>query len=1021
MRKFLISVLLSLAAIQAYAQFYVGGEDPPAKWSSLKTQRYRLVYPSRMDSLARVYASELEKWRPIVGLSAGSDPCQRHCSRLPVILHGFTAASNGSVAWAPKRMELYTLPESGYPDAIPWEESLTVHESRHVAQMQFGYRGWFKPLSWLFGDISTGALSGIYPGTMLLEGDAVVAETALTRQGRGRRADFLNYYMLSFDAGQRRDWYRWRFGSYKLYAPDHYALGYMTVAGMRVLYDSPKFIGGYFGGIARRPLRLYPLSSEIRKASGTNFKEAFSAIQDMFYEDWKSQADARAPYTPARKVSVPDGWYSVYSGTTAWDGRLFSVLRGKRTAGTLVSNLPGGDLTEERPFSTSVSKLDSDGDRLWWSEAVPDKRWSMAGESRIRYAEHSPGKLTIKDFVTGGRFFNPAADSGRVAYVEYPVKGGSVLWVRDTATGETLQCAKAPDGMQLSEPAWWSGRLFVSAVTAGGTGIYEYSQGEFSAIMAPAHATLGCLRAWEEGLSFSSDRTGNFEIYSISPRDGKVFQLTSTRYGARDAFISSGTLYHTRPSLYDGWELWETDRSDFLGREVVYQELTPHAIADALSDQEKALQASSGRREGTAEISESTRYCKPAHLFRIHSWAPLAISSDDIMNLDGDIYEQDAFPGATVYFQNDLGTLSGSAAYCYGHDSRTLDRRHILSANFSYSGLYPVLDVSFKLGSRDAVRYSATTLTGGGFNIDRLGYVPLDYPLFRADIGAGVPLKASSGGWLRGLTPRASLSFRNDVFDKGAAVIDYSGTLSGTSVGTFTGISKDIATFMTVADLSVSGYLMQAVPQACAYPRLGIGAEAGYHTRPLLSDIYTSAVYGYLYGYLPGVRKQQGLRLTGLYQHLFGLDGLYVESYASDIPRGWSGTDLQNYLNLVSSDRLRLTADYSIPLWLGDLSFSRFLWWDISKLNGAVYLTHFSLDPHADLLMFDDVGKTTVAYSAGVTLKLHAASFLSMPFGGALGFRVGYNGGRAWQRLKDSGMNPGESHIYAGLTLTTDL
>ena len=65
-----------------------------------------------------------------------------------------------------------------------------------------------------------------------MEGDAVAAETALTSSGRGRSADFLEYFRVCFENGDLRDFDRWRFGSQKYYAPDYYKIGYLTVAGM---------------------------------------------------------------------------------------------------------------------------------------------------------------------------------------------------------------------------------------------------------------------------------------------------------------------------------------------------------------------------------------------------------------------------------------------------------------------------------------------------------------------------------------------------------------------------------------------------------------------------------------------------------------------------------------------------------------------------------------------------------------------------------------------------------------------
>ena len=72
-----------------------------------------------------------------------------------------------------------------------------------------------------------------------IEGDAVVAETALTPSGRGRTADFLNYYRIAFDNGDFRGWSQWLYGSQRNYYPNHYAMGYMTLANIRTAYDFP--------------------------------------------------------------------------------------------------------------------------------------------------------------------------------------------------------------------------------------------------------------------------------------------------------------------------------------------------------------------------------------------------------------------------------------------------------------------------------------------------------------------------------------------------------------------------------------------------------------------------------------------------------------------------------------------------------------------------------------------------------------------------------------------------------------
>ena len=88
---FLLFCLL-LAAAPARAQFYSAGTDPGrVRWSQIRTDNYRVIYPAGCDSLARAYALSLQTEYPRIGRSLGFAPSQ-FCRRpMPVILHPFTS------------------------------------------------------------------------------------------------------------------------------------------------------------------------------------------------------------------------------------------------------------------------------------------------------------------------------------------------------------------------------------------------------------------------------------------------------------------------------------------------------------------------------------------------------------------------------------------------------------------------------------------------------------------------------------------------------------------------------------------------------------------------------------------------------------------------------------------------------------------------------------------------------------------------------------------------------------------
>ena len=252
MRKLAIFFFLLLSCSVLKAQFSLNGSDPGnARWKSVDSPNFRIIYPVGEDSLARVYGSWLEKARNSVSWSSGMRIGEYYKRRMPVVLHSFYPVSNASVAWAPKRMDIFTTPDPFAPTPIVWEKLLAFHEGRHAAQMQAGAGGRFRILSRLTGELFAGAVAGIYPGPTFLEGDAVVTETALTESGRGRQGAFLSYLAPAFDSGDWRDYWRMSLGSDKYYTPDHYRAGYMLISGMRVFFDDPTFTDEYFSRVRR--------------------------------------------------------------------------------------------------------------------------------------------------------------------------------------------------------------------------------------------------------------------------------------------------------------------------------------------------------------------------------------------------------------------------------------------------------------------------------------------------------------------------------------------------------------------------------------------------------------------------------------------------------------------------------------------------------------------------------------------------------------------------------------------------
>ena len=987
---------LLLAGIVARAQFYSSGEDPGRlKWNTVSSDNFRIVYPAGNDSLALEYGLALERYRSVLGESIGYAPNSQYRRPMPVILHPYSAQANGSVVWAPRRMDLYTRPQFVAPDPMDWITELAVHESRHVSQMQFAKGRGYGIFNVLVGDLFTGAMSAVYPGPALLEGDAVSIETALSRAGRGRSADFMEYYRVSLADGDLRNWYRWRWGSQKLYTPDHYRAGYLLVAGMRYVYDDPLFTKRYYANIVDPiwPFPFFVLQRTVRQASGMRFKDTWTEIASAQQALWAADEAARGPFGPARQLTRQGRLFTEYLSPEGAGEQTFAVKQGLSRPPQLVQLLPDGKVSSVRPFATNTSQLrySENLGRLFWSEKVQDHRWTLKSDSRIYYLE--PGSRAVHRLTREGNFANPSPDPDgtSVAVTEYPVEGGSAVRILDGRYGLTEQRFPAPDSLQVVETAWAAApaatgkRLVASAISAGGFAFYDVTD-SFRPLTDPLPIKIKQLRSYADGVLFVSDLGGVNELYLLSLPDnsgggGTVVRLTNNRFGASD-FLPSGDSLTFAALTPEGRMLYRGTAGSFPAS------LANWPIADRLSEQEAELSPSvSPAILGEAKdlFSSPRPYRKLPHLLRLHSWAPIYIDYDAIANASYETVFSTAGLGATAFFQNDLGTASLMAGYSVALDIQKDEPvwDHSFHGKFIYRGWYPVIELSTTVGNGLARRYQCNTILFDDHRTMSVDGKETDVPSFRTSAKIYIPWDFSNGGWFRGLVPRIEAQYSNDLVN--TAEIYYKLLhMIGEKSGVFripAGAGDGHAVPLARLTASVRGYATTGRGRSAVYPRWGIGAEGGYSMRPGATDLFAPAAYAYVYGYVPGIMDTHGIRLSAVYQTRF--DGRFPDNFVNILPRGMSGvSNLQSYLLTRYESQARFTFDYALPL----------LPVDWSGLGPVAYVRNFELTLHADGTLLGRKANACL-YSAGADLSVRLGNLLWIPYASRVGVSYNYNGG----------------------------
>ena len=1012
-----MAAVLAAITVTAHAQFTtLGSERGSVKWRYMDTQDYRIIFPEGMDSLAIRYATLLQQNRYDVGRSAGFLPNQFFTSPMPVVMHPFTGESNGAVVGAPRRMELYTLPDSyGRVSPMPWELNLAIHENRHVAQFQTGYYGFWNWMYYPFGEIAPTLAVGMYANAAILEGDAVVTETALTDLGRGRTADFLAYYRMAFDNGDYRNWYRWRYGSLTHYAPDHYALGYLTIAGVRTAYEGPMFTSDYLTRITRPFKGMNALEKTVKKYSQKNLKHTWPELVDYYKQIWEQDDERRGPFQEIDVLTPEKSGYTVYRGAVAVTGnhRILAVRTGLDRDPQLVEISSHG-VKYLRPFNADSRLVYSAPSKsIFWSEMVPDPRWEMEQDSRIRMMDLVSHR--IKDFTKDGRYANPAVspDGKQLAAIEFPIKGGSRAVVFDIDTGKEIKSISAPDGLQFTEPAFWNGKLLLAGISDKGTGLYLTDFSKIQTVMAPTPAKVRNLQTRPDGVYLSSDRNGTNEIYLFNPDTRKLVRKTNTKYGATEPFFLGEEMYFS--ALQPTGRLLSKVDGD-LSVSVNPSEVYHYPVADELSLQEDTLRKTPKPADIAVTMTAPREYNKLKNLFHIHSWMPFYYNTDRFNATYSEYTWQTMSLGATLLYQNLTGTASGTLGLSL-HKNPATDRLGVgLHGRMKYTGLYPVFDFALDIGDRQSA------ILQHFYDVDRdslflNALFQEDTRIRRPKLYAGgnvtmsLPLSFSKGGWETQVKPSLSLTSSTDLYYFPAKRVYYdkeTGSYNETADNYMSGVASSL---MAEARLSAVTKVAKAPSQMM--PRLGTGADLSLKT-----NLMSTSWYVHWYGYLPGLFRKQGLKLATEIQ---GSDAdiitanTYWPNQMEDLsPRGLTDDGIGVLMNRLCTSQVKFSADYAIPAFSID-----------AHITPYVYIRNFEFVPFVDFTRIEFLENTVLPsesksmYSVGMDINLRFEKLFLLTSSLSLGIRTAYNGGSGYDYFADAlGLN---RRVYVGFVLNTDL
>lgn len=930
-------LLLLFAGSELKAQYYNTGQDPGnLTWMQIRTDRFTVIYPSTYGQAGADFAKSLdEAWSKLSGLYPVRKP------RIPVIIHSYTTESNGYVAWAPSRMEVYPTPEQ---NSIPLDPNtqLAIHELTHVLQMESLNRGFTRIASIAAGQQFPGMVSSLLP-LWYLEGDAVFSETAFTGSGRGRSASFQKQLKsLLVEKGAVYSYDKSVNGSFRDYVPDHYQYGYQMIAYSYMKYsrhlwqDALKTTGNV-------PFLVNPVNFSLNRDASLSKKRLFRETFDTLKTIWEKD-DSLSDAEPYEVVNPPKGKEFInYHSPVLIGYDSIAAVRTSLSEPPSIVLIRSSEKKEKRihipgdcyPWFISYGK-----GKLCWIETHSDPRWENRQWTVIKIMDIKNRRVRQLSFKTRYMAASISPDGNFIAAAENTTDNSNSLVIIDAWNGDLLMKAPSPGNAALQRPQWDNTGKKVSVIylTDKGEGIMAYTPEEnrWQNLVDPGFDDLQSTFLSNDSLFFVSSLSGTDNIYLRNP-GGLVIPLTKSKFGASDLNLNDRLMLFCDYTS-SGNNICNITLPASLNNSVPVQKNASYLI-----DRVKAESVPSAF--STAESYTPEPYRKWQHLFRFHSWMPFYADIEQIKDDPSSIR-----PGFTLMTQNNLSTLVSTFGYEYS------DKRNKFHSRVNWMGWYLAFE-------------------------SRLDYG--DYPHVEK-FGAGVDNPPNLvNGFKMTNTVSLPLTFRGGQFTK-YLYLSASSSYSNDNIYLRTKQTYDAGQNQLTGRFYFSNYRRSAIRDI--YPAWAQVADISYSYYPFDREIFGDIISAKAAFYFPGLLKNNILRIK------LEAEKQNTEMFVLNSRVSFS----RSYKNVISPDLRFASADYFMPLLYPDLNLPGLIYitrirsdffFDYTKANTYYLISETGSGRRSD---FFDLTGTFKSYGVGLLSDFY---IFRMPFMVSAGVQA------TWQKI----------------------
>ncbi len=901
MNKKLIISILSISILTTYSHRVVGQiidneqAHSSVKWHQIKTENYRVLFPSTFDSAALHLAKQLPYLRQFSSRDLGKSP-----RPITLVLQGNHLSQNGYVQLAPRKSEFYPVPSSA-ADNQEWLPNLALHELRHVAQF----------------DKLTGRIKGPFFEQLALalyalnlpawyfEGDAVQIETIHSAGGRGRLPSWQMPIRANVLSEKDYDFNKYVLGSFKDNVPSHYTIGLLmnTYLTNHAGIESHQKI---MEDMRNKLLRPFNFQRAFKHASGMKPRKMFDATLAELEENW-TKNDNKKSIINEIKTKKSKFLSDYLLPQRSQNNELWALKSSPNSVNEIIIVDPSGEehgITKTGIQITPYFHLR--GTQIVWDEYRKDPRFGKQTYNVINIYDLQTKEL--KTLTHRSRYYSPALHPTQeiIAAVEVNAANKSSLLLLDSKDGKILDTYNLPEGLHIQQPKFNAAgdKIIAIAVSPKGTNLIEIvlKSRQQRLLLDWGNQQLERPSYQRDDVLFKAHFDGVDNIYRLD-QEGLLYRLTDARFGAFNASIDEQKqelIYNDYQ--YNGYKLAQQklDEGTKIAPSAKIPALFIQPTLDQLADTQPAL-----NQQDTLKI---TSYSPTANLINFHS---LSISSTNFESFDNYI------PGLFWLSNDVLNTSQIKLGYEYDPDIR----KSIYSAEIAYRRYLPVL----------TARYANRGLVGNAVTQNNQ-VIMYDYRDHHATFEVGIPL---------------SIYRQNVVYSYGANF--------GTSYTKRYDVSIPLRNFNeTIAfPLNYQAYFNRNSMRSRMdlAPRWGQNISVTYRHLPFEQQLSGEVLSVRTNFYLPGLSSNHSLQLRFAAQRSNGrYEGIY------DIPMvsGWGNfrSDIVTNTALASYRMPLFYPDWSMGSLAYIKRFQGLLFSDFQNIHRSSAPKSFGLGISADLNVF---------------------------------------------------------------------